>query len=224
MLITGKKKHDEISFYNKILKNKKDLIFDVGANHGDKTAAFNIVAKKVVAFEPDNSNLEFLNYRFRNRSNTIIEGKALSNKVGRRKFFVVNHGSGLNTINNERKNNLDIIDSYYVKVTTLDLMIKKYGKPDFIKIDVEGNELKVIEGLNHTINMISFEANLPDFTSQTLEILDKIFILNPKYEFNYGFDIGIEKSQWLNLTQIKFLIKETDLKYLNIYCRLKNEL
>jgi len=214
--------YDEVSFYGEILENEKDLIFDVGANHGDKTAAFNLVANKVVAFEPDKSNLEFLSHRFKNKSNTIIEETALSNNVGITKFFVVNHGSGLNTTNNERQNNLDIIDSYSVKVTTLDLMIIKYGKPDFIKIDVEGNELKVIEGLSHSINMISFEANLPEFTSHTLECLDKIFILNSKYEFNYGFDIGIEKSQWLNLTQIKSLIKKTDLKYLNVYCRVTN--
>jgi FkbM family methyltransferase len=198
------------------------LIFDVGANHGDKTAPFNLIAKKVVAFEPDNSNVEFLSYRFRNNKNVLIEQTAISNEVGETEFFVVNHGSGLNTINNKRKDELDITETYQVNITTLDLMINKYGMPDFIKIDVEGHELKVLEGLSHSINMISFEANLPQFAPQTIECLEKIYNLNSDYIFNYGFDIGIEKNKWLDLEQIKSIINNTDLKYLNVYCKIDN--
>jgi hypothetical protein len=45
-------------------------------------------------------------------------------------------------------------------VTTLDALIAEYGRPSFCKIDVEGYELQVIEGLSQPIRTISFEYNV----------------------------------------------------------------
>ena len=58
-----------------------------------------------------------------------------------------------------------------VTVSTLDNMIEKYGTPDFLKVDVEGGELQVFEGLSQPISVICFEANLPRFREETLSII-----------------------------------------------------
>ena len=44
-----------------------------------------------------------------------------------------------------------------VEVTTLDRLIAIYGAPTFCKIDVEGSELQVLEGLTEALPALSFE-------------------------------------------------------------------
>ena len=44
-----------------------------------------------------------------------------------------------------------------VRVKTLDYLIQKYGRPAWIKIDVEGFEEKVLAGLSRRVGIISFE-------------------------------------------------------------------
>lgn len=52
-----------------------------------------------------------------------------------------------------------------VEVTTLDALIKEFGMPSYIKIDVEGYELEVIKGLCSAIPLVSFE-----FTPELLDV------------------------------------------------------
>ncbi len=42
-------------------------------------------------------------------------------------------------------------------MTTLDQLIAEYGSPSFCKIDVEGFERQVLEGLSSPVSCISFE-------------------------------------------------------------------
>jgi len=47
--------------------------------------------------------------------------------------------------------------SLSVPMTTLDLLIERHGLPCFIKIDVEGFEEEVLQGLSRPIKALSFE-------------------------------------------------------------------
>jgi len=44
-----------------------------------------------------------------------------------------------------------------VKTITLDSLIKRYGNPDYIKIDVEGYEYEVLRGLSQKSGLVAFE-------------------------------------------------------------------
>ena len=210
---------NEVKFYSQLI-DKKNLIFDVGANHGDKSAIFLKVAEKVIAFEPDHSNCEFLNHRFFKKSNFTLVPKAVSNETGKVTFFLVNDGSGLNTIDQEHKDNLKITSSYEVETTSLDEMIKRFGIPDFIKIDVEGHEISVLKGLTIPVKNISFEANLPEKLNATLACIKLLAKLNENYKFNYGYDYGLISPSWLDEKDIFSFIEKTNEPYLNIYCKL----
>ena len=46
-----------------------------------------------------------------------------------------------------------------VSVSTLDALIARHGSPSFIKVDVEGYEAEVLEGLSRRVDAISLETH-----------------------------------------------------------------
>jgi FkbM family methyltransferase len=207
----------ETQFYRDLLKGfrKDDLIFDVGANHGRKTGIFLTLGARVVAFDPDELNQEtlrqkFLSYRIKKKPVTIM-GVAVSDKVGTDTFWVDAPGSGKNTLNRKWVDTLrDDKDRFgkemtfsegkQVQTTTLAKMIEKFGRPYFVKIDVEGHEPSVVRGLNQPVPFLSFEVNLPEFRKEGLECVEKLGQLDPNGRFNYAVSCqkGLALSDWKN--------------------------
>ena len=78
-----------------------------------------------------------------------------------------------------------------VPCTTLDALVAQYGAPAFAKIDVEGFEDTVLDGLSRPLPKLSFE-----FTTIQRDVaqrcLDRLASLGP-----YGFDIALGESQVL---------------------------
>jgi len=60
-----------------------------------------------------------------------------------------------------------------VAQTTLDSLIKSCGQPDFIKIDVEGYEREVIQGLSSRVPCLCFEATIP-FVEPAIECVEDL--------------------------------------------------
>jgi FkbM family methyltransferase len=71
-----------------------------------------------------------------------------------------------------------------VEVTTLDELISEYGVPSFCKIDVEGFEAEVLDGLSTPIQALSFEF-AREILETTEACLEKLAALGP-YEFNHS--------------------------------------
>ncbi len=171
--------NDDLQFYSNAVGSGLGLIFDVGANNGNKTWAFRQLASQVVCFEPDEASFHSLSVRYSGEEAISIENVALGKTFGTAIFYVEQAGSAYNTLNEKEKewileNRSSKIAEVEVKVDTIDAMISKYGRPDFLKIDVEGAELEVLLGLNHKIPCLSFEANLPRFSQETCLILDRL--------------------------------------------------
>ena len=77
--------------------------------------------------------------------------------------------------------------------TTLNKEIKKYGKPDYIKIDCEGAEYLILENLKYKIKLISIEANLPHFFEETSKI---ILLMEKKFKSKFNIRVH-EKYQFV---------------------------
>ena len=74
-------------------------------------------------------------------------------------------------------------NSITVQVSTLDKEIEENGTPTFIKIDVEGYELSVLEGLSSPVKHISFEFSAEEI-AMAAECISKVSLLG-NYKFNY---------------------------------------
>lgn len=211
-------------FFKKILIKRK-IIFDIGSNQGDKAYVFSKLSKKVVLFEPNKEDYQFLNYRFKNNNKVIIENLAIAKKrENKRYFLVLKNNNAYNTLNYKRQNFLEnkfttLVKQSYVKTETINFYIQKYGIPDFVKIDVEGLELEILKSLKtkykRDISIICFEANIPLFLKETLMIIN-LFYKNffnlriwDKYKFVYDNNI--------TATELKSYLKNVQDKTFDIF-------
>ena len=72
-IITIFKKGDRIKFYSQFVKNG-NLVFDVGANEGNRTDIYLSIGAKVVAVEPQKDCYTKLEQRFGNKIELIKKG------------------------------------------------------------------------------------------------------------------------------------------------------
>lgn len=155
-----------------------DTVFDVGANVGEMTEQFlQEGAGKVVAFDPQPSSIRALQARFDGRREVAIVPTGLSAHPGKLMFHISNSGTGLSTFSNAWRGgryaaaNWD--ERIEVEVTTLDEMIVRFGRPAFCKIDVEGYELQVLEGLTQPLPCLSIEF-AQEFLLNTARCLQRL--------------------------------------------------
>ncbi|OBC16621.1 hypothetical protein A5784_25735 [Mycobacterium sp. 852013-50091_SCH5140682] len=222
----------ELRFYRQALPALRpgDLIFDVGANDGFKTAIFLKLGARVVSVEPDRASVSVLRRRFSNKPVTIVP-KAASDDVRTVQFHVAQPGSALNTLSDKWVEALQdsstsrfgpdvrFEQSYDVQTVTVEQLIADYGRPSFLKIDVEGHELAVLRGLRQAVPLVSFELNLPEFRAEGLECVDILEHISSGTEFNHVIEDSFESPFWLSASEFRRWLEETDLRYLEVYAR-----
>jgi FkbM family methyltransferase len=206
----------EVEFYRKTLNGfqRGDLVFDIGANQGQKTDVFLRLGARVVAVEPDEASQKileqrFASYRLRKKAVAIV-GKAVSDKAGRAVFLIDQPGSAKNTLNRKWADALRTDSKRFgrilefqhtkeVETTTLDELIVSYGPPFYIKIDVEGHELAVLKGIRSVVSFVSFEVNLPDFRPEAVQCIRILERMASGGQFNYTVDCvnGLTMMHWL---------------------------
>jgi len=231
----------EVAFYRRALGPFPDdaVIFDVGGNRGFKSEVFVHLAPTVVCVEPDRSNVEILRKKFRSTPAVTIVDAAVGAEAGQLMFNVIEAGSAYNTLSTKWVESLGHADGtsrpaltlqeqYPVRVVTLDAMIARHGTPHYIKVDVEGFELEVIQGLSSPVPYLSFELNLPDFRAEGLMIAERLATIMPGVRFNYCAEPAAEafssqqdlkSAEWLDLDAFSALLSATTEPYLEVYAR-----
>jgi FkbM family methyltransferase len=134
---------------------ERDIVVDIGANQGQYTIFLSkLVGQKgkVYAFEPDSRNFLILKHRTRKLKNVIIERCAVGNKKSKVKFYL-DKSSNVSTIHKDVV--ISPIASIEVDMVSLDDYFCNF-KDDIalIKIDVEGSEPLVLEGMRDLINKV----------------------------------------------------------------------
>lgn len=137
------------------------LVFDVGANKGEKAIDFIAKGARVVCFEPQPHCIESLRQRFAASGNVTIVGKGLAARPGTMTMSICSNADTISTFSTEWKSGRFSEYSWdsevSVPVSTLDEEVRAYGIPEYCKIDVEGYEYEVLSGLSLPIPFISFE-------------------------------------------------------------------
>ena len=200
-------------FYSTFL-SANDLVFDVGANLGNRVEVFLNLKNKVIAIEPQTYCYEFLKMKFGN--SVTLQKLALGSKKDKLTMYINSSSSTISSLSKDwidvmkktRFRNQEWNKTEEVNVDTLDNLIRLYGTPKFIKIDVEGFEVDVLKGLSKAVPYISFEYSTPEQAERLYECLEIINALNSKYLFNYsaGEKNKFVLEEWLPLADLKNLI------------------
>lgn len=184
----------------KVFKNqikKGDIVVDVGASIGYFTLiAAKIVGEtgKVFAFEPDSKNFEILrkNVEINKYQNVILEQKAVSDVNGKINLFSSN-GIGFHSTINPHSSAPPIpivsvkLDEYFRDLNLID-------KIDFVKIDVEGAEFRVLNGMKSILKESRHVKIFTEFMKYFLEQVgidpkDMLnLLLNNEFKFSYVDD------------------------------------
>ncbi len=162
---------NRVRFYGELLSHG-DLAFDVGANMGSRSKAFLMLGAQVVAFEPQQECINYLQAATGHHPDFTLVAKALGDRESEMEMRVSDEHV-LSTLSTSwqkatqesgRFGDARWDRSQVVTVTTLAHAIEKFGVPKFVKIDVEGYEYDVVSTLSCPIDCISVE-----FTSEYLE-------------------------------------------------------
>lgn len=144
----------ETELFKKLVK-KGMIVVDIGANIGYYTLlAAHLVGDegKVFAFEPDPYNYSLLcrNIEVNGYRNVIPVQKAVFNKSGKMKLFLDKNNLGGHSLSEA---NVDKGVSTTVETTSLDEYFENTNhKIDVVKMDVQGSEMEVLNGMTNTIN------------------------------------------------------------------------
>jgi len=142
-----------------------DLVFDIGAHVGDRTAAFRRLDAQVVAVEPQPALIKTLQLMFGRDRAVTIEPVAVGRSAGVIDLKLNLDNPTVSTASDaflraadgapgwERQAWTKIVP---VPITTIDTLIARHGRPAFIKIDVEGFEAEALAGLSSASPALSF--------------------------------------------------------------------
>lgn len=178
-----------------------DLAFDIGAHIGDRIASFRRLGARVVALEPQPDCAAAIRIIHGGDKQVALVEQACGATPGRLEMRINSENPTVSTASEAfiaaardadgwREQAWDT--TIEVRVTTLDRLIANHGIPAFCKVDVEGFELTVLEGLSAPLPAISFE-----FTTIQREIaracVDRLMTLG-----RYRFDVALGESQQLS--------------------------
>ncbi|MFH6767357.1 FkbM family methyltransferase [Gaetbulibacter aquiaggeris] len=198
-------------FYKENLINQHINILDVGANKGQSIDFFKRINQNinVHAFEPNKKLFSFLLNKYKTTTNVKLYNFGVSNIKGDLVFHenILDETSTFEELNLESKylekkakilgvskENL-IVDNYKVEVIRLSDFINEnpHISFDVLKIDVEGHELKCLQGLFSDENKV-----MPIRFIQLESHKDDMYLSNSQHQdiekilVKHGFEIAAE--------------------------------
>jgi len=205
------------------------IIFDIGANKGDTTDYFRYAADQVISVEPDHRLALQIRERFKPIDSVTIVEAAVDEQEGFSILYLNPEFPAYNTLNGKWRDILQSTSehqfnrSYVVETVSLDHLIHEYGRPVYIKMDIEGAELSALQGLSQSVPFLSFEVNLPHFRNEGLQVIETLKLLSPDVHFMYSTSEGFRKhlSRWISASEMADFLKRTSYSFLEIMARMQ---
>jgi FkbM family methyltransferase len=181
-----------------------DLVFDIGAHVGDRISSLRRLGARVVALEPQAGPARALRLIHGRDPQVTLVAAAAGEREGEVTFHVNSANPTVSTASVEFLAAAEGAGGWEGQVwdrtvtvpcLTLDTLIARYGRPAFVKVDVEGFEDRVLAGLSIPVPALSFE-----FTTIAREgaerCLERLAALGP-----YRFNVALGESQELTFAE-----------------------
>lgn len=193
------------SQFYKLFINSNDLVFDIGANLGNRIEPMLRIGARVVAAEPQSFCHNYLKLRYGKKINLAkcgigsVESTATLHLNSNATTIASISEEWIDSVKNGRFRNMVWAGSEQVKIITLMKLIETYGIPKFIKIDVEGYKYEVLKGL----------TTAPELTGNAVNCLERLNQLDPHYRYNYsvGENNRFELPGWLSYEKMHQLVE-----------------
>src|SRR5690242_16168804 len=211
------------AFYRPLLSGHR-LAFDIGANHGHFASVLSDLGLQVIAIEP---NLDCVRHiRISYPSVEVIQAVA-GDANGMVAVNISDQRDDVSSISEEWMESMRAqIPGYYdwnrkvsVPMLTLDSLISHYGIPDYIKIDVEGSEEKVLAGLSQCPQLLSFEYHVA-FMDSSLRCIRAEIFQGARFNFTTEEAGDFALSSWCSASDLQHeLLRMGRSGYGDIYVR-----
>jgi FkbM family methyltransferase len=189
-----KQNKEEIFFKSMDFSNK--TVYDIGANFGEFTlflAKATAPNGHVISFDPIQQNCDAIadNLSLNNLHNVNIIQKGVGSHKESRTFMVDPDATQQASFNEEIKKSIQgkshVLEIMF-EIDSLDSIIadQKLPVPDFVKIDVEGFELEVLQGMTNTLHKIKPQLFIENHGSNDSQKKENIAnIVNILTSFGY---------------------------------------
>ena len=155
---------EEVENCLNLLNKKPNIFIDIGANKGLYTQYLLNKFPNLEShlFEPSNLNYKILSDKFSLKNNIFINKLGLYSSNSEGILYSDSYGSGLASVTRRRLNHVNIKFDKQEKINLLrfDEYWEKDQIIDYVKIDVEGHELDVLNGFGDLIyktKLVQFE-------------------------------------------------------------------
>lgn len=155
-----------------------DVVVDVGAHLGTYTSFFQSLLKdtgKIYSIELSNQTYQNLQKKFGNKTNTVIFNYAVSDVNGEIPFYEA-HDNHLNNIMGHDVHYKKQEKKGVISSIRLDTLLETEKKIKLVKIDVEGAEHLVLNGMEKIIDKVDYilvECHLQEYWNIIKDILLK---------------------------------------------------
>ena len=195
-----------------------DVVFDIGAHVGNRARALAAIGCRVIALEPQPDFARMLRLLFRRNARIEVVEAAVTGAEGDATLSVSERTPTVSTTATAwqearaREPGFGGVEwnrRLRVRTVTADALIAQYGRPAFIKIDVEGGEPAVLDGLTMPVAALSFEY-LPGAIGEVRACVDRLASLAAAapqarlkgcgYEYNWsvGESYELASASWLD--------------------------
>jgi FkbM family methyltransferase len=194
-----------------------DLVFDIGANLGSYADIFASLGARVVALEPNPDCVYHIRRSYPGPSIDVVNAavgrhpELATIRLAKRSDMSSMSADWIQAIRKAQ----DLDDAVWdreltVPVVTLDSLVARYGAPKFIKIDVEGLEEDVLQGLSVQPPLLSFEFNTK-FLGSALRCVQLLpGAAHSEFNFAVGEPHRLELTSWVDASQLSSALKQLE--------------